>query len=260
MTLTASIVLYKSDPEVLHKCISSFLDTQIDVKLFLIDNSPTSELQEFSIDNRVNYIYNPSNPGFGISHNIAIDKVFEINSNYHLVLNPDIYFQKGTLEKIIEFLECNVSVGLLMPKVLYPDETFQYLCKQKPTVLDLFLRGFAPNIVKKFFKKRINNFCYKNYNLNSFIFDVPYLSGCFMFFRLNELKKLGGFDPRFFMYMEDADLSYRFYLYSKTCYFPYAHVYHYYSGLTHKSLKYKLITIKSVFIYFNKWGWLKNIL
>ena len=239
MTLTASIVLYKSDPEVLHKCISSFLDTQIDVKLFLIDNSPTSVLKEFSFDSRVNYIHNPSNPGFGISHNIAIDKVFEINSDYHLVLNPDIYFQKGTLEKIIEF---------------------QYLCKQKPTVLDLFLRGFAPNIVKKIFKKRINNFSYKNYNLNSIIYNVPYLSGCFMFFRLNELKKLGGFDPRFFMYMEDADLSYRFYLYSKTCYLPYAHVYHYYSGLTHKSLKYKLITIKSVFIYFNKWGWLKNIL
>lgn len=38
---------------------------------------------------------------------------------------------------------------------------------------------------------------------------VPSLSGCFMFMRVDVLRKIGGFDERFFMYAEDLDLSRR---------------------------------------------------
>jgi GT2 family glycosyltransferase len=73
------------------------------------------------------------------------------------------------------------------------------------------------------------------------------------------LKKVGFFDENIFMYLEDADITRRFLEYSNTCYFPKAIVYHYYSGLTHKEWKFKLITIQSAIYYFNKWGWLKSI-
>jgi GT2 family glycosyltransferase len=80
-----------------------------------------------------------------------------------------------------------------------------------------------------------------------------------MFFRTNILRKVGFFDEDIFMYLEDADITRRFLLISKTVYYPKVIVYHHYAGLTHKKWKYKFITIKSAITYFNKWGWIKHI-
>lgn len=257
--ITCCIVLYKNDIKMLKDAIASFLNTKLNVKLYLIDNSPTNNLKILVIDNRIEYIHNPSNPGFGAAHNIAIKKSFELNSTYHLVLNPDVYFEKGTLEKVYEFMEKNLKIGQLMPKVTYPNGEFQYLCKTNPTLFDLFARGFMPNFLKKIFQKRMNKYEYKDHNYEDIIYDIPYLSGCFMFLRTETLKKVGFFDDKIFMYLEDADLTRRFLEVSRTVYFPKAHIFHHFAKLTHKKVKFKWITVQSAFIYFNKWGWLKNI-
>jgi GT2 family glycosyltransferase len=54
--------------------------------------------------------------GFGKAHNIALKKSIEENVPYHLVLNPDVYFEKGVLEELYKFMESNKDVGLVMPK------------------------------------------------------------------------------------------------------------------------------------------------
>jgi GT2 family glycosyltransferase len=259
MNLTCSIVLYKDDKAILLSTIESLLYSRIEFKLFLIDNSPTKELGNIIVDDRIIYIHNPSNPGFGASHNIAIKKAIELNSTYHLVLNPDIYFDQGNVNRIIEFMELNQEIGHLMPKILFPDNSIQYLCKRNPTFFDLFARAFLPNFINFFFQKRLDRYTYKDYDYDKLILDVPYLSGCFMFLRMSTLKEVGYFDDKFFMYLEDADITRRFLQVSRTVYFPGAIVYHRYGGLTHKKWKYKLITIQSAFIYFNKWGWFKSI-
>ncbi|MBF4470275.1 glycosyltransferase [Flavobacterium sp. HJJ] len=256
--ITSCIVLYNNDLSMLQEAINSFLNTDLNVKLLLIDNSPTEELRLLATDSRVEYIHNPTNPGFGASHNLAIQKAFELDSDYHLVLNPDIYFEKGNLEKLCGFMDLNLDIGHIMPKVTYPNGEFQYLCKTNPTFFDLFARGFMPSFLKKIFQKRMNKYEYKNKDYNEIIYDIPYLSGCFMFLRTSVLKKVGFFDDRIFMYLEDADLTRRFLEVSKTAYYPEAHVYHHFAKLTHKRLKFKWITVESAIIYFNKWGWLKS--
>lgn len=257
--ITGTIVLYKNDENMLKEVISSFLNTVVLVRLYLIDNSPTNELKILVTDSRIEYIHNPANPGFGASHNVAIKKAFELGSDYHLVLNPDIYFKKGTLEKLCEFMDSNVNIGHVMPKVTYPNGEFQYLCKTNPTFFDLFARGFLPSFLKKTFQKRMDRYEYKDRDYNAIMYDIPYLSGCFMFLRTETLKKVGFFDDKIFMYLEDADLTRRFLEVSKTAYYPNAHVYHHFAKLTHKKIKFKWITVQSAFIYFNKWGWLKSI-
>lgn len=257
--ITSSIVLFNNEFTTINETINSFLDTEIKVYLFLIDNSPTDELSKLKVDSRIIYIHNPSNPGFGAAHNIAIKKSFEINSRYHLILNPDIYFRRGTIELICDFMDNNLNIGQLMPKVTYPNGEFQYLCKTNPTFFDLFARGFMPNFLKKIFKKRMDRYEYKDHNYEEIIYDIPYLSGCFMFLRTETLKKVGYFDDKIFMYLEDADLTRRFLEVSRTVYFPKAHIYHHFAKLTHKKFKFKWITVQSAFIYFNKWGWIKNM-
>lgn len=251
--------MYKNDITMLREAIDSFLNTDLNIKLYLVDNSPTDELKILVTDLRIEYIHNPTNPGFGTSHNVAIEKAFELDSDYHLVLNPDIYFEKGILEQLCGFMDSNLNVGHVMPKVTYPNGDFQYLCKSNPTFFDLFARGFMPSFLKKIFQKRMATYEYKDRDYNKIIYDIPYLSGCFMFLRTETLKKVGFFDDKIFMYLEDADLTRRFLEVSRTAYYPTAHVYHHFAKLTHKEFKFKWITVQSAFVYFNKWGWLKSI-
>lgn len=84
---------------------------------------------------------------------------------------------------------------------------------------------------------------------------VPSLSGCFMFMRVDVLRKIGGFDERFFMYAEDLDLSRRIGTISDTIFNPNIIVMHGYDKGSYKSWKLLRFHIFSVFKYFNKWGW-----
>src|SRR5687768_5071236 len=140
--ITASIVLYKNKREILLKAIESLLDSPLQIKLFMVDNSPTNELKNIIEDPRVEYIFNNNNLGFGKAHNIAIKKSMELGCRYHLVLNPDVYFNAGVLEELVEVMDKDATIGQIMPKVLYPNGDTQYLCKLLPSPFDLFLRRF----------------------------------------------------------------------------------------------------------------------
>ena len=86
-------------------------------------------------------------------------------------------------------------------------------------------------------------------------FEVPYVSGCFMFLRTNDLRKTDCFDERFFMYPEDIDLSRRIASVSRVLFNPEFVITHYYGGATHKKIKSFLVHTFNMFKYFNKWGW-----
>jgi len=136
--VNASIVLYHNNKEQLTKAINSFLNTSLDVKLYLVDNSSNDDLKVLGeMDSRIEYIFNNANLGYGSAHNIAIKKSIESGVPYHLVLNPDVYFNSGVIEALYNYMQSNPDVGLIMPKVLYPDGSIQYLCKLLPTPFDL---------------------------------------------------------------------------------------------------------------------------
>jgi len=257
--INGSIVLYHDEKEKVKKTIRSFLNTNLAAKLYLIDNSSNDNLKELkNIYERIEYIFNNANLGYGKAHNIAIRKSIDENIKYHLVLNPDIYFEEGVLEELYDFMEKNPDVGLVMPKVLYPDGKIQYLCKLLPTPFDLFGRRFLnKGPLKKYIEKRneIYELRFTGYNK---IMEVPYLSGCFMFIRTEMLKKVGLFDERFFMYLEDTDLSRRIHRVAKTIYYPYVHIYHEHQKGSYKNLKLLKIHIESAIKYFNKWGWFND--
>lgn len=251
--INASIVLYHNKKKQLIKAINSFLNTDLKVKLYLIDNSSNDELKELSkIDGRIEYIFNNANLGYGTAHNIAMRKSIDEGVDYHLVLNPDIYFESGILEELYKYMQANTDVGHVMPKVLYPNGENQNLCKLLPSPLDLFARRFVP--IKSYVEK-INS----RYELSFFNYDqiakIPFLSGCFMLLRTEVLKQNCLFDNNFFMYLEDADLTRRISILSKTIFYPKVSIYHEYQRGAHNNKKLLWIFIKSTFTYFNKYGW-----
>lgn len=254
--INVSLVLYKHDRNFFLKLIKSILNNSLDIILYFIDNSPTDDLRELEkLDSRITYIFNNANIGYGRAHNIAIRKSIEEKAPYHLVLNPDIYFNEGVIEELYNFMEQNKDVGNIMPKVLYPDGEIQYLCKLLPTPFDLIFRRFVPFEKWKEKRNEIYELRFTGYDK---IMNIPYLSGCFMFLRVDILKKVGLFDERFFMYLEDTDLSRRIYRVAKNIFYPYIHIYHEYGKGSYKNKKLLMYHIQSAIKYFNKWGWFND--
>lgn len=254
--INVSIVLYHDNKGQVSKAINSCLNTELISELVLVDNSSNDELKQLeNLDYRIKYIFNNSNLGFGRAHNIAIKKSIQDGIKYHLVLNPDVYFDKGVLEKLYKYMAANQDVGLVMPKVLYPDGRIQYLCKLLPTPVDLFGRRFLNRYpTKRLIEKRTEMYELRFTRYNK-IMEVPCLSGCFMFLKVKALEEVGLFDDRFFMYLEDIDLSRRIHNKYRIMYHPEISIYHEYKKDSYKNKKTLIYHIKSAIKYFNKWGW-----
>lgn len=251
--LSCSIVLYNNSMDMLARAIGSVLQCPQVQYLYLVDNSPEPLYSESFEDSRIEYIFTNNNRGYGAGHNIAIRKSMTAQIPYHLVLNPDVYFDAGTLELLLHYLSINPQVGNIMPRVLYPDGSLQYLCKLLPTPYDWIGRRFNP------FKSMVaarNQLFELKFTGYKDIMEVPYLSGCFMLLHTTALQQTGLFDEGIFMYGEETDLCRRLIRAGyKTIFHPGATIYHAFAKGSHRSRKLTWIGMQSAVYYFNKWGW-----
>ncbi|MEG1037827.1 MAG: glycosyltransferase, partial [Mucinivorans sp.] len=203
---TASIVTYKTDKEELTTVLKCVANSSIE-KIYIVDNSPEDELRKFeNLSPKIEYIFGHHNVGYGAAHNIAIRKAIENGAQYHVVINPDIQFENGVIEALKTYMNENPDVGQVMPRVVYPNGELQYLCKLLPTPMDLMGRRFIP--IDSYVDKRNHKFEMRDSGYDKII-QVPFLSGCFMFLRVEALKLVGGFSDRYWMYCEDLDLCRR---------------------------------------------------
>ena len=251
---TASIVIYSSPEKDIRTVVACAANSSVST-IYVIDNAPHDRLKNFvqSLSKKVVYIQGHGNVGYGAAHNVALREAVRQNAEYHLVLNPDIEFAEGVIEKLTEFMNEHRNVGLVMPKVLYPNGDIQYLCKLLPTPADLIFRRFLFFLPGN--SKRTKKYELWNLDYSKIHFGIPSLSGCFMMFRVDTLKQIGGFDERFFMYMEDLDLCRRVHNVAQTAFFPLTTIVHHYKKGSYKSFKLLSYHILSAFKYFNKWGW-----
>jgi GT2 family glycosyltransferase len=252
MQITCSVVSYNNPPSQIGEVLDSVLASAPGVMVYLVDNSPSDALAQVAARHGARYIHLPHNPGFGAAHNIAIADALDKGSDYHLVLNPDLHFTTDVIPTLVNYLEHNPDVGLTMPSVRYPDGRPQNLCKLLPGPMDLLMRRFLPTLYRQSGRLARYELHASGYDK---IMDVPVLSGCFMLIRSSLLREIRGFDERFFMYLEDVDLSRRIGRVSRTVYFPFVSVAHEYGKGSYKNLKLLFYHIRSAILYFNKHGW-----
>lgn len=254
---TACIVTYNTEKEELRKVIGCFQKTGLRFKLWISDNSEKDDLKEFIgefLDARIEYIFNNSNGGFGAGHNVVIKRLIEgeVEAEFHLIVNADVFFEKNTIEKIIEYMRENKDIGQIGPKIYGLNGEVTKSCRLLPSPINLIFRRFLP--LKSVVEKLDYNYEMKWYNYRETI-DVPILSGCFIFVRTDVLKETGGFDKRYFMYMEDYDLCRRIGQKYRTVFYPEAEIIHEHGKASYKSRKMMLLHVSSAIKYFNKWGW-----
>ena len=243
--ITASIVLFNNDFEILKKTVNSFLNTSIKKKLYLIDNSNSNKLEAFFKSPEIENLFVGKNIGFGAAHNLVLNK---ISSNFHLILNPDIVFSPGVISSLIAALHENPNVAFVTPKVQYPSIKLQYICRKHPTLFGLLNRKL------KISKEHFFNREYRYRDLQK-PFYPDFIHGCFMLFKTTDLLNLKGFDERFFLYMEDADICRRIdEIGKKKLYYPKVEIIHHHEQGSSRSIKLFIIHASSAIKYFLKWG------
>lgn len=243
--VSASIVLYNENLQTLKKTVDSFLNTKIEKKLYLIDNSPKNVLESYFNSSEIEYIFVGENIGFGKAHNLVLNKV---NSKFHLILNPDVEFSSDIIPTLIKELDNDLKSSFISPKVIYPNKEEQFICRKHPTLFDLINRRL------KVSKNQIESNEYRNECLES-PFYPDFIHGCFMLFKTQDFKNLKGFDERYFLYMEDADLCKKIdETEKKKLYFPKVEIIHQHQKGSSKSIKLFFYHIVSAVKYFLKWG------
>lgn len=251
--ITASIVLYETKSLDIKDLLDFIISNYAQLSLTVIDNSKENKIEEYISTNfNVKYIHNPSNPGFGASHNIALRDAIASGSKFHFIINPDIKIDSDIFTPMLTYLEQNPDVGMMMPKILNNDGSIQHLPKLLPNPAWILRRKFKKASLN--YQEFINKYELRDYSKDN-ILNVPILSGCFTLLRMEAIKNIGMYDDFFFMYFEDFDLSRRMHQKYKTIYFPEVSVYHGYEGGANKSFKLFKVFIKSMISYFNKWGW-----
>ena len=250
--LNISIVLYhpKWEQEVL-PLVEELLRVKNLRKIFLLDNSESKSEQQKLNSEKVRYMFMGSNLGYGKAHNIALRDSAYHKTEMHLVMNSDIRVEAEDIDAMHDWMLTNPQVGQLMPKVLNPDGSQQYLAKRLPTPLDVFGRRFLP---KWMMRSRNTRYELRDMDLSRPI-NAPYLSGCFMMLRTKAVVEAGLFDERYFMYSEDMDLTRTIHRNYLTLYYPAWTIVHEHAQASYKDKHMLRIHIQNMCRYFNKWGW-----
>lgn len=266
--LSASIVVFNPDEAQLRQTLASFgaacerlraSTPECTVDLLLVDNGglgdvrdAISRLGEQGVACRI--LTGHGNVGYGRGHNLAIEQA---QSDFHLILNPDIDLEANALVAACEFFRAHADAGLLAPWIGDDSGSQQYLCRRYPTLIDLIARGFLPAPLRdSLFASRLARYEMRDViDGTSVVWDPPIISGCFMLFRTSVLKRLGGFDPRYFLYFEDYDLSLRSHEIARVAYVPASRVVHHGGGAARKGFVHIRMFSVSAFRFFSRFGW-----
>ncbi len=232
------------------------------VLVYLIDNSENENLsltmfvdykeqaEELGVELRL--LHGHGNIGYGSAHNLLLEK---LESDFHLILNPDIAIERQCLASGITFMCENPDVVAASPYAEYHNGDRQYLCKRYPSVLTFLLRGFFPGPLKKLFAARLAAFEMHDLADDAPSLEVPLISGCFMLCRSDALKQIHGFDENYFLYFEDFDLSLRLREIGPIAYVPGMRIRHAGGHAAKKGLGHLRMFTKSGIRFFNSHGW-----
>lgn len=246
----------------LKKCLESIVNTieNISYEIIVVDNASTDSsikvLKELStrvanlkvIQNKKNYYFaKANNQGFKAS-----------SGKFIMSLNSDTVVTKGTLEKLIDFLEKDPNVGIVAPKALNPDGSIQRFYRRFPNIWNTFIHySILGRIFNKFFlaNRPRAKFLYLDNDFST-VEEVDQAGAVCILIRRSLIEKMGVFfDEGFPLLFNDVDLSKRVSdMGLKRCVLPEATIIHF-GSMSSKLLPknvYEENLLVGVYSYFRK--------
>lgn len=204
--LDVVIVSYRCEG-LLRDCLASLNEhpASVPTNVIVVDNAsgdgtPAMVRREFA---DVELIEQPRNTGFSIANNVGIAAG---HAPLVLVLNPDTRVTPGALDAMIAVLDDRPEVGMAGPRLELEDGSFDHASRRSfPTPLSAL--GHFTGVGRREGATGALA-AYRAPDVEAGPVDA--INGAFMLIRRAALDALGGFDPRYWMYMEDLDLCYRF--------------------------------------------------
>jgi len=201
-------VSYNTRDETLESLRSVFRETrEISFELIVADNashdgSAAAIKDEFP---DLHVIALDSNLGFGQANNLAARHA---NGELLLLLNPDTVVLNQAIDVLVNFTEDFPGCGIWGGRTVFADGTLNARsCARRMTLWSIFSR--AVGLSALFPRSPLFNYeAYGGWERDS-IREVDTVSGCFFLIQRDLWEKLGGFDPVFYMYGEEADLCVR---------------------------------------------------
>ena len=208
MTLTKDkvsivIVTYNSLPP-LTDSLKSLQSAMADSnhELIVVDNASTDEsvatvrrlIPEATI------IESKKNNGFARACNLGAARA---TGEFLLFHNPDLQIDPEAISSLVRVYRTHDDAGAVAGRMRFPDGSFQPTCRKFPTAVNMvFSRG---SIISRMFKTA-TNYTLPDYETTT---EVDAVAGTLLMIPTQLFRDIGGFDPRFFMYMEDTDLCLR---------------------------------------------------
>lgn len=248
--LSASVVMYGGAEET-HRCLQSLAaHTKEALSLYLVDNaSPNGGLktvQAMGLPDGATVLPQAQNRGYGAGHNAVLPL---LKSRYHAVVNPDITLSMDTLGAMADYMDAHPDVAITTPRLFFPDGREQHIAKRRPALLPLVARQTG----WRFLRRYEQHYLMLDEDLSGPT-DVQFCSGSFFLIRTGVFRAIGGFDERYFMYVEDADITQKALRHGRAVFLPDAWVTHAWHRAAHRNPRQFAWQLRSMLRYFGKWG------
>ena len=216
------ILITRNSKSVLFDCLKALdnndeITSSKNAEWIIVDNnSNDGSIEEvLNLYPQTTVIKNEDNLGFAK----AANQGFRISkSDFILYINTDIEIKKDSVSKLYNKIVSDNKIAVIGPRLLRKNNSIQKSVYPEAT---LWTEIFKPLVklsvsIKENFYKPGN--CY----------TVNSLRGACFIIKKEYMKQVGGFDERYFFYLEETDLFRQLKLIGKKiCYLPESEVYHY---------------------------------
>ncbi len=202
--VAAVVVNYKSRRH-LEGCLASLAAAGV-ARVVVVDNGSDDGSDAVAAAAGATWCPTGANLGYGRAANRGADVLGRDGGLHLLICNPDIEVAPGAVAALVEALERDPALGVVGPRLHNPDGSLYPSARTFPNLLDAVGHGALGLIAPR------NRFT-RRYRLLDWDHSEParvdWVSGACFLARRSAWDAVGGFDPAFFMYMEDVDLCWR---------------------------------------------------
>ena len=200
----AAVVVEYHAGEHLAACLESLRAAGVGERL-VVDNgsSPAERSEARRADPELRWVDAGANLGYGTAANLGAERAAR---PYLLVCNPDVVVGTGAVDALVSRLDADPLLGLVGPLVRNPDGSVYPSARTFPDLVDAIGHGALGLVAPG------NRFT-SRYRMLDWDHAVParvdWVSGACVLARRAAWDDIGGFDPGYFMYLEDVDLCWR---------------------------------------------------
>ncbi|MGD1173051.1 glycosyltransferase family 2 protein [Mycobacterium seoulense] len=201
-------VTYSPGPHLERFLASLSLATERPVCVVMADNGSTDGTPQAAVERypNVRLFHTGANLGYGTAINRAVAQLAEtpeVDDDWVIVANPDVQWGPGSIDALLDAATRWPRAGALGPLIRDPDGSVYPSARHLPSLV----RGSMHAVVGPLWKRNPWTAAYRQERLEPTERPVGWLSGSCLLVRRSAFAQVGGFDERYFMYMEDVDLG-----------------------------------------------------